>query len=258
MEMMQNTALMSQSFDNEPSEQELNKRETVAGREGINCTLCSNYEYTWVIKNGERFTRDCICKQKRDSYARIRKSGLVGEINRCTFDSYKTLEPWQEKAKQVAMDFIQNGKWLLFSGASGAGKTHLCTAIAGEFLKSGLDVRYMSWLDEATKLKAMVNFPLEYERILNSLKNCSVLYIDDFFKVQKGAEPTPADVKLAFSILNYRMRNAQFITMISTEWTITQLINIDTALGSRIYEMAKGYTLEFSGDKNWRLKHDTD
>ena len=255
--MTTNMDLMSQCFNGEPSEQELNNREPVQGREGIDCHLCNNYEYTWTIKDGKRCIRDCICKQKRDSYARIRKSGLMGEINRCTFESYQTLEPWQEKAKQTAIDFTQNGKWLLFSGTPGSGKTHLCTAIAGEFLEKGLDVRYMSWVDEATKLKALVNMPEEYDKFLHDLKNCKVLYIDDFFKVQKGAQPTPADVRLAFSILNYRMRNVELITMISTEWTITQLIDIDEALGSRIYEISKDYILTFSGDKNWRLKHDT-
>ena len=43
---------------------------------------------------------------------------------------------------------------VFIGGQVGAGKTHLCTAMVGEFLKRGISAKYMLWRDDALKLKA--------------------------------------------------------------------------------------------------------
>jgi DNA replication protein DnaC len=133
-------------------------------------------------------------------------------------------------------------------GSVGSGKTHLCTAICGALLDQGKFVRYMLWRDESVKLKAIVNDG-EYEAEIKPLKNCQVLYIDDLFK--GGA--TAADIKLAFEILNSRY-NRRLTTIISCEKTPEELLAIDEALGSRIYERSKGNCVVIHGSKNWRLR----
>ena len=81
------------------------------------------------------------------------------------------------------------------------------------------------------------------------LKNVPVLYIDDFLK----GEYTPADVKQAFMILNDRYNSRGKKTIISTERNMTDLINFDEAVGSRLAERAKGYTI-LAPNENWRIK----
>lgn len=113
----------------------------------------------------------------------------------------------------------------------------------------------MRWSDASVTLKACVNDAATYHSLLEPLKTCSVLYIDDFWKTQSGMRVTNADVKLAFDLLNYRYCNPHLITMISTELTTKNLLNMDEAVGGRILEMTEpDFMLEFFGvQKNWRL-----
>ena len=142
-----------------------------------------------------------------------------------------------------------DGKWFIISGNSGTGKTHLCTAICGELIKAGKEVRYMLWRDEAPRLKALVNDRFEYDRLISEIKRADVLYIDDFWK---GAV-TQADINLSFEILNARYNSKQKVTLISSERTIEQILSVDEAIGSRIYERSKGFYIK-TPDENWRLR----
>lgn len=255
MEVMRKASLISPISD-EDFEKILNKRERIEPREGIECEKCGNHEYTWVVRDGEKYVKECDCKTIRNNARRLRVSGLLDQVRKCTFESFQTPHEWQRAAKDMVKRFVMDRerKWLLLSGQPGCGKTHLCTAAAGKFIRAGAETRYMCWVDESTLLKASVTDDAEYERRMNPLKNCKVLYIDDFWKTQQGQKPTPADVKLAFDLLNYRYCNRGLITIISTERTVNEMLDIDQGTGSRIYEMTKGYRIEFSGrEKNWRI-----
>ena len=117
----------------------------------------------------------------------------------------------------------------------------------------GVDVRYMLWRDISVRAKALVNDEAEYKRLVDPLKTVRCLYIDDLFKTGKGQEPTTGDVNLAFEILNNRYNDEKKLTIISTERDIEQLLNIDEAVGSRVYERSRDFYLQLSGKKNWRL-----
>ena len=82
-----------------------------------------------------------------------------------------------------------------------------------------------------------------------------MLYIDDLFKTSSTAEVSGADVRLALEILDYRARN-QMLTILSTEWLLPQLRQIDGAIGGRIIQMSKGYAFEIRQDnqKDYRLR----
>ena len=200
-------------------------------------------------------TRECECMQQRRNLWRLHRSGLEDAIERCTFATWKTPDRWQVQAKNLAEKYVAERKgWFVAAGHVGSGKTHLCTAICAELLNAGVDTLYMLWRDVATQAKAVVTDDEAYAKIVSPLKKVRALYIDDFFKMGKGQQPTVGDVNLAFEVINSRYNDRSKLTIISTERTMEDLLDIDEAVGSRIYERSKGYLLDFTGKPNWRLR----
>ena len=224
---------------------------------GYDCPECLNRGYFVKLnERGYRVNTECKCMEIRRSQKRMRESGLSDLIDRYTFDNYTTNEPWQEKSLETAMKYSENPNgWFVAVGNPGTGKTHLCTAICGVLLKRGMSTRYMLWKDASTEIKASMKFAEDYEKLVYPYKSCKVLYIDDLFKVGKGQEPSSADVSLAFEILNYRYNDSSLITIISSELLLESILDIDEAVGSRIYERCKGNYLRLDGKPNWRLMH---
>ena len=250
------------NFDYEENERLLvesyNDRERGDPR-GYECEHCKNRGYFWALKDGYKITITCPenCENKRRSLWRLRQSGLEPLIKACTFDSFKPISPWAREMKSDAEAFVADyaGKWFCTLGASGSGKTHICTAICSEFLEQGKDVRYMMWLDETVRIKAAAMDDALRSRLIEPLKKATVLYIDDLFKTDKGNNVTAADTRIAFEILNYRYINQDLITIISSEKLIRDILDIDEATGSRIRHRAKDYIIELLGTgKNYRLR----
>mgnify|MGYP003290455081 CR=1 FL=1 len=176
----------------------------------------------------------------------------------CSFDKFETPEEWQKVFKEKAQAFCKDdaARWFYVGGQSGAGKSHLCTAICAHYIKAGKDVRYMLWRDDAVKMKSAVNDFEQYQQLITPFKNVDVLYIDDFLKTQDGTEPTRADLNLAFELLNYRLLDKDKITIISSEFTINRALEFDEATVGRIYQQAGEYKINIDRDinKNYRLR----
>ena len=239
-------------------------------KDGYDCPICKNkgmiakpaksdYGYWYELNTY------CKCMKVRATINRLNKSGLKNIIKDYTFKSYEATEDWQKSIKEAAMKFAQDEEhtWFFIGGTSGCGKTHICTAIAGYYLKHEKAVKYMLWRDDVVKLKANVTDAEEYSQMIREFKDAEVLYIDDLFKTGKTEEgkpqrPTAADVNIAFEILNYRYNSPKLITIISSECRVTDILDIDEAIGGRIAEMtsAYGYGINIKPDmsKNYRLK----
>ena len=218
---------------------------------GIDCRKCKNKGYIVKVRENQQVMIMCKCMGARKSLEQIEKSGLKSLIDECTFENYEATADWQKHALSVAQNYLEYGedKWLFFGGQSGSGKSHLCTSVVGELLKRNNAVKYMMWDSESKALKSLVNDTYEYEKRMNELKSVKVLYIDDFLKVQRGQQPTPADINLAFEIINHRdVKNLR--TIISTEKTIDDIISLDEALGGRINRRSRGYQMNIAYDKN--------
>lgn len=224
---------------------------------GYDCPDCLNRGDFLAIQNGEEIYTECRCMEIRRSMSRLQSSGLSGLVERYTLENYTTGGNWQKRIKESALRFLESpkGNWFFVGGQVGAGKTHICTAIVGELMRRGIPAKYMLWRDEAVRLKGMVNEEGEYAKRIGMLKTIPCLYIDDLFKTERGKAPTTADINLAFEILNYRYIQKDLITLISSEKIIDELLEIDEAVGSRIYERTKGYCLQIAKDpgKNMRL-----
>lgn len=215
------------------------------------CPLCQDRGYTVERREGELVSRECPCSIRRRNLRRLEKSGLRELAGEYTLDRYQTPEPWQKTAKRKAEEYLSSGgrSWFVISGTPGSGKTHLCTAIAVQLMAAGRDTRYMLWREEAPRIKAFVNERDRYDPELEALKTVDVLYIDDFFK----GSVTDGDKNLAFELLNDRY-NRQRPTILSGERTIEELLEIDEAIGSRIYERSKGFCIRTPAGRNWRLR----
>ena len=219
----------------------------------MNCQKCNNTGWIYYSDDkGYEYARECECVKQRKSLERLERSGLSGLLTKYTFDLYKADYGYQKDLLNKAKNYLtEKDKWFMVVGQSGAGKSHICSAICGELLKQGKEVRFMSWLTESVKLKQNVNNYEIYEPLMEDYKNCEVLYIDDFFK---NENLTPADLKLANEIINYRYV-ANKKTIISSERLISNLIEVDEAIIGRIVEMAWEYVIQIIGkEKNYRLR----
>lgn len=237
--------------------------------DGYDCPICKNKgmiavltEVNGIYSDTNRF---CKCDEIRRMRMRLKKAGLLHMVETCTFDRYQTPDAWQRHIKETAQRFCQDDEHRFFfiGGQSGAGKTHICTAITSHYINQGKRARYMVWFDESNKLKGLVTEPGEYATVMDEIKKTEVLYIDDLFKPIKGPNgqitpPSYADIRLAMEIINYRYNNPGLITIISGERTIDELIFLDEALAGRISQLAKdgGYCINLKRDsgRNWRLK----
>ena len=108
-------------------------------------------------------------------------------------------------------------------------------------------MKYMLWVDESNRLKQIITDSEEYNIAINEYKHIKVLYIDDLFKSQ----PTPADLKLAFEILNYRYMQDDLITIITSEMLLDNLP--DEAIAGRIKQRCGNNIFALVGkEKNFR------
>lgn len=225
---------------------------------GVDCPHCRNKGLVYVSgANGEVLSRECSCVAERRTNAALKTSGLAQRVARDTFGSFVTADEWQRSAKSAAEAFAREPEgWFLACGQVGSGKTHLCVAICGELIKRGRQVRYLSWRDDSARLKGLLNSPA-YSAEVERLKNVDVLYIDDLFKTQKSGTVSAGDVNLAFELLNYRYNSPDLTTIISTERTLQELLDIDEGTASRIAEKtANGgrVIIQRDASRNYRLR----
>lgn len=254
-EMMEQALANVKDFNSEEWEKKKVEiyNNTIGDLQGYNCDKCKNKGYI-MLENGKM--RLCECMDIRTTQRMLINSGLADKVKSLTFKNFEVKEEWQQYCKNVCANFCKNGTgWLYFGGQSGCGKTHLCTAVTGYFIKKKIRTKYMLWRDEVVELKQLVTDMKMYQAKINLLKTVPLLYIDDFLKTQQGQAPTQADINIAYEILNYRY-NKKLLTIISTELQNGELIKIDEATAGRIIEMCGDNLINVSKDinKNYRLK----
>lgn len=217
---------------------------------GYDCEICKNKGYIAKVINENEVLAECKCLKIRDTLRRIKDSGLEELLICSSFRNFNCYEPWMKQLRDKVECFLKSESFCLFlGGQSGCGKTHLCTALIGGFIKKGKSARYLVWRDDSPKLKSLIN-DNEYTVTIDNYKKADVLYIDDLFMQKDGIceKITDADVKLAFELVDYRVRN-KLITVISTNFLIDKIIDINEPLGSRIFDMSRGFCINIPYDK---------
>ena len=236
-------------------------REVGTLNDGYNCVKCKNRGYINIPTEVGINQRPCECMQTRRVIRNAHTSGLHDKLKNCTFETFRAKESFQTAIKESAKEFCKDEKARCFyiGGQSGCGKTHICTAIVGFYLKTGKEALYFKWCEEAKRLKSLIN-DSNYTHEIGKYKTIPVLYIDDFLKVPIGStnitKPTSADINLALELIDSRLNALNLITIVSSEFTLDDIISLDEATAGRIKEAAGNYTLSINRDpqKNYRLK----
>lgn len=233
-------------------------------KDGVNCEVCKNKGVTYHLSdNNEIVAKRCDCLAKREQ-AKLRKQvGLSSTFGEKTFDDFQVTNEAQRKMKVSAEYYVKQGidekSWYYVSGSSGCGKTTICSCIVNALVAKGIKVKFVSWRDLLGTLKT---YAMDRERVsdrlklLRSVQNCDVLYIDDFFKTGSNGKipPTPADICTTFDIISARYNNG-LPTIISSEHSLVDIMDIDNALGGRIKEMSANYNIAIGNGTglNYRL-----
>ena len=222
-----------------------------------NCKVCK--DTTWILDDTGKVIDRCKCYEIIKVREQWEASGLKTDDLDKTFKTYESWNNLTKHMKGAATNYclrfkeIEKSKHnsILFCGQPGAGKTHLCIALANNFIKKdGKRVVYMPYRDVITKLKQNILDKEYYRNLVGKYQLAEILLIDDLFK----GKVNETDINIMFEIINHRYIN-KLPLIVSTEYLVEEMLSFDEAIGSRIYEMAKGFIVEIRGkENNYRLR----
>lgn len=191
----------------------------------------------------------CKCMEIKRIEKNLKRSGLLGYRNK-TFDNfmaYGKLGPIKDKL--MSYDHTARSSVLIF-GQVGSGKTHLSMALGNRLVDDGVRLVYMPYRSTITVLKQNMLDSEYYQKEIHKYTNAEVLVVDDLFK----GRITESDINIMFEIVNHRYLNEKPL-IVSSEKTIDQLMDIDEAIASRLYEMSTGWVFQIFGKEyNYRTK----
>ena len=209
---------------------------------------------------------DCpYCFERRKLALILKKSGIsaadYAKYTLDTFDANRSVNA--AKMKQLAMKYLnEHPKGVGFGvfGQSGGGKTHICIALCQAITeKYSEEHYYFAYNSQMIKImKAIKSYKEDYDDIMRGWKSCDNLYIDDLLKmaarktVNGGKTYDEDELRVLFDLINARYLNHK-TTFFSSEYSVKEIMKIDEALGSRIYEMINPYGCFITG-KNERMK----
>ncbi len=180
----------------------------------------------------------CSCVLEEDDRTRrnrLERMSNLGALTRFTFDNLVPTgrsgeSTWFESAFRAARDFAaEPSGWLVLSGASGSGKTHLAAAIANQRITEGEPVLFMVVPDLLDHLRASYDAgedDMGFEQLFDQVRNAPLLILDD---IDTGSGTPWAREKL-LQVVNHRY-NASLPTVFTTTTRPQQL---DERLATRL------------------------
>jgi DNA replication protein DnaC len=180
---------------------------------------------------------------------RLLRYSQIGALTRLTFSNLisrgrATGAREQEQYKRCVDDArafadAPDG-WLVLSGASGCGKTHIAAAIANRLLERGEPVLFVVVPDLLDHLRSAYQPGAEigYDDLFERVRNAPVLVLDDL-----GTQsPTPWAQEKLFQLINHRF-NSRLPTVVTTNLLPEQ---IDDRLRTRLTDtgLARVYVIE--------------
>ncbi|MCY9190070.1 ATP-binding protein [Bacillus mojavensis] len=221
------------------------------------CPKCKDQLGYIEDRDGYEVWVRCKCIERRRIRKLMNSSDITTEFEKLKFKNFTTegkpavVKDAYDTAVEYYKDFDSirgtRSNSIALLGQPGSGKTHLLTAISNKLIKSkNIAVQYFPYVEGFNDLKDDFD---KLEEKLNRMKEIEVLFIDDLFKPMNG-KPRATDwqVEQTYSVINYRYLNHKPV-LISSELDIEKLVEIDEALGTRIYEMCADYCVIIKGDR---------
>lgn len=223
---------------------------------------CPDCRDRGIILTDNNTARICRCQGQRRLERLFESSRITPAFRAKTFENFRTdgrpaaVKTMYKCARNYAERFSelrdQENNWLVLLGEPGSGKTHLSIAVANVLLARKVPVLYFQHVEGMGELKDILRD--EEGRIktkLEEMKHAGLLIWDDLFKGKE--RPRDFEIEIAFEVLNYRYLNL-LPTVISSEKTHEELLEIDRAIGSRIIERSRGHMVLVQGSEaNYRL-----
>ena len=233
----------------------------------------------WIVNKETNSAKRCQCYKIEQAKRMIRNSEVGDSIEQYGFKDFETegLHISIGAAKKKALEYykhyedirserhnsicflslakFQNGQ--VKKHGIGSGKTHLLLALTNGFLNhKHIPLVYMSYVDTVKKIKQVTMESKEYYELVAKYQKAPILCIDDLFKAKSKDNITNADVNIMFEIINYRYVN-NLPMIITSEFDADALVDIDDAVGSRIFQMCRDYICVMGSEKentNYRLR----
>lgn len=208
--------------------------------------------------SGERW-HPCKCIEQRRLAKLLRASAITEDFAKMTFGNFDctNVPDIVGEAYEAAYEYVKafptirktRHNSLSLIGRSGAGKTHLLMAAANNLLRKGVGVVYFPWVEGFNEIRGDLD---NLDERIYRLQRAEVLYIDDMWKGRD--KPTNLQIEQAFALVNYRYLN-NLPMMVSSERSFLEMCEYDEAIGSRLKEMSKGYSVTLAGgiELNYRL-----
>lgn len=218
--------------------------------DGYNCTKCKNRgDYMIKTDTGEAIA-ECDCMRIRRAIKELKKSGLENQIQGFGFDSYKVVDELTKNIKRLALENTRSKDWFFIGGQTGAGKTHISTAIAADLLRRSVQVQYKRYMElvQSLKTKKFTNDQEYYDELL-PLVNSEALYIDDLFK----GRIIDIDTTIIWELIDDRYTNRKK-TIISSELDLSEIAKIDESLAGRIKERAGKFIINIEKNRQYNRR----
>ncbi len=174
----------------------------------------------------------CECKRSQmDAHmqARLEIYSNLGPLTHLTFDSLiETGRSSDLNNQKLFTNALSAAKayankadgWMVLTGASGCGKTHLAAAIANQRIQDGLPALFIVVPDllDHLRLTFSPNSEISYDDLFNQILNAPLLILDDL-----GAQSsTPWAQEKLFQVINHRF-NTKLPTIYTTNLSSTEL-----------------------------------
>ncbi|HLZ64344.1 MAG TPA: ATP-binding protein [Ktedonosporobacter sp.] len=176
----------------------------------------------------------CVCKiaeqREKRKHELVERSGVLSlhRFKNASFESFRTNEPDVSVAYKQARQFAACPLgWLIMTGPTGCGKTHLAVAIAKARLVAGDTVLMQTAPDLLDHLRSAYKSDVGFDETFRQLQEIDLLVLDDY-----GAElDTGWAMEKLYQLLNHRY-NANAPTVVTSN--CIDLVGIDYRVASRL------------------------
>ena len=220
------------------------------------CHRCRDVKWLSVNPTQPGYVNDLIpcpdCQGEEITNKRLAASGLGEGIALRTLESFRPNEhPKVRVAYDAARALLQPGAkpWLVLSGLTGCGKTHLCRGIGMALLGSRWSVRYMKMPDliDLMRTTQAEDSQVSLDELVNGLVAVQCLILDDL-----GVERhTPWSVAELERLLD-RRHEARGMTVISTNLSQAEIGRLSGRLLSRMLDREVCVFADMKGAPDYR------